>query len=464
MKALPSFNHSLHSRKIVMLDAVNAPKNIARKDAARAKAKCAGAVSPSKLGQPRLSAAQRLVRRHFVALGLLAGLTAAGQVAVQCAMHAPPSSGQAAALAARQEALGQHVLVGALAIQASETPAQRTAWEADLRDTAQMWKQEAAALPPLRSGAAAAPHQQAMLDAAQGLLAALPPDSSRQKVDVSRFLTPLFQHQKAYDGVMDAAAGEYSRQAAAHGAALREMQAGLCLLTLLMLSALGLLAKSPKSGAVPQLVAQLDEMEEKRSEMDAALSEADRQIAQMRQTLENLSTVDALTGLQNHRAFQEQLDRELGRALRHNQPLSLLLLDIDKFKAYNDSYGHNDGDQALKIVAGLLGETARASDIPARYGGKEFALILTETDMMGAVVLGERLRQAVASADGLQRPLTASIGIATLTPSVFSVAAFLAQADRALSHAKSDGRNRVSHAHRLPEALEDEAPTYARAA
>ena len=442
-----------------MLDAVNAPKDIAR-----AKAKSAGAASPAKSGQPRLPAARRLVRRHFLALGLLAGLSLAGQAAMQGAMHTPQSGAAAAALAARQEALGQHVMVGALAIQASETPAQRTAWAADLRDTAQLWQQGAAALPPVRGGIDAAPHQKAMLDAAQGLLAALPPDSSRQRVDMSRFLTPLFQHQKAYNAGMDAAATQYSRQEAAHLTALRGMQAGLCLLTLLALSALGLLAVRPKFGAVPQMVAMLTDTEEKRSEMDAALSEADRQIAQMRQTLENLSAVDALTGLQNHRAFQEQLDRELGRALRHNQPLSLLLLDVDMFKAYNDSYGHNEGDQALKIVAGLLGETARASDIPARYGGKEFALILTETDMMGAVVLGERLRQAVAAADGLQRPLTASIGITTLTPSVFSVAAFLAQADRALAHAKSDGRNRVSHAHRIPEALEDEAPSYARAA
>jgi diguanylate cyclase (GGDEF)-like protein len=184
----------------------------------------------------------------------------------------------------------------------------------------------------------------------------------------------------------------------------------------------------------------------------------------MRETLENLSTVDALTSLKNHRAFHEQLDREMGRALRHGHPLSLLLLDIDRFKAYNDSYSHTEGDQALKIVSELLKETARTSDIPARYGGEEFAIILTETDMMGAVVLGERLRQAVASADGLQRPLTASIGIATLTPNIFSVPALIAQADRALCHAKGDGRNRVSHAHRIPAPLEDEAPAYARAA
>ena len=444
-----------------MIDAVNAPKNIAvskAKPAAAARSKAAQA----KTTQP---GARRLVRWHLTALGLLAGWSVTGQIAVQCVMHAPQADVPAVAQAARQEALGQHLVVGALAIQASETPQQRTAWEADLRDTAQLWKQSAAGLPQTDAAAKlAAPHQQAMLDAAQGLLAALPPDNSRQKTDVSRYLTPLFQHQKAYDAGMDAVIGQYSRAAAAHLAFLREVQAGLCALMLLALTAAGLLASKPKSGAVSQTVAALTEMEEKRSEMDAALSEADRQIAQMRQTLENLSMVDALTGLKNHRAFQEQLDRELGRALRHNQPLSLLLLDVDKFKSYNDSFSHVEGDQALRIISDVVKETARASDIPARYGGKEFAIILTETDMMGAVVLGERLRQAVASADGLQRPLTASIGVATLTPNIFSVAAFIAQADRALCHAKGDGRNRVSHAHRIPAPLEDEAPVYARAA
>ena len=443
-----------------MINAVNAPRNIAlsKKKSAASASKAAQA----KTTQPH---AQRLVRWHLTALGLLAGLSVTGQIAVQCAMHTPQADVPVVAQAARQEALGQHLVVGALAIQASDTPQQRTGWEADLRDTAQLWKQSAAALPPTGAAAAlAAPHQQAMLDAASGLLAALPPEGSREKTDVSRYLTPLFQHQKAYDAGMDAVVAEDSRTAAAHLAFLRELQAGLCALTLLALTAIGLLASKPKSGAVPQTVAALIEMEEKRSEMDAALSEADRQIGQMRQTLENLSTVDALTGLKNHRAFQEQLDQELGRALRHNQPLSLLLLDVDKFKSYNDSFSHVEGDQALRIISAVVKETARASDVPARYGGKEFAIILTETDMMGAVVLGERLRQAVASADGLQRPLTASVGIATLTPNVFSVAAFIAQADRALCHAKGDGRNRVSHAHRIPAPLEDEAPVYAKAA
>ncbi|MGI4790633.1 MAG: diguanylate cyclase [Janthinobacterium lividum] len=415
------------------------------------------------------SGTRQLIRWHLAVLGILATVSVGGQIAMQSVLHPPKADTSITAQTAEQQTLSQRVLLTALAIQASETPAQRTTWEANLRETADRWQQSTQTLP--RSSAAvtthlaqAAPAQQAMLDAAHNLLAALPPDTSTQKVDLSRYLTPLFQNQKSYADAMNAAEADYSREAATHLALLKWVQGGLCAVTLLLLIAFALAATRPGRGIVGRTISELIEMEEKKREMDASLSEADRQIAEMRETLGNLSTVDALTGLKNHRAFQEQLDREMGRALRHGHPLSLLLLDIDQFKSYNDSYSHTEGDQALKLVSDLLKETARTSDIPARYGGEEFAIILTETDMMGAVVLGERLRQAVASADGLQRPLTASIGIATLTPSIFSVPAMIAQADRALCHAKGDGRNRVSHAHRIPAPLEDEAPVYARAA
>ena len=436
--------------------AKSAPMTIAKTKTAKTKAATAKAAAP----QP---AAKRLVRGHLAALGLVAGLSFAGQVAVQTSLVRPGADAPTAALAQRQETFSRQLVSSALGVQTAQTPAQRVFWENSLRDTANGWKPSAATLP--RSGSAvtkllgeASADQSAMLAAANSLLASLPPDTSREKADVAPYVTPLLRGQVAYTTDMDAVSAAYQTEAAAHAALPKGLSAGLCLLTLLTLGALGLRASRPEAVAV------LVEMEEKKKEQDAALGEADRQIAEMRRTLENLSTIDALTGLQNHRAFQEQLDREMGRALRHGQPLSLLLLDVDKFKSYNDSYGHTDGDQALKLIADILKETARTSDIPARYGGKEFALILTETDMMGAVVLGERLRQAVASADGLQRPLTASIGLATLNGSIFSASALIAQADRALCHAKGDGRNRVSHAHRIPAPLEDEAPTYARAA
>ena len=435
-----------------MLDAASASKRMPMTKIAKAKAVPAVPTSGAKL----------LVRRHLAAFGVLAGLSVLGQAAVLTALHAPNADAPAAALAQKQQAECRHLVSSAQAVQLAQTPAQRTFWGNDLRNASDGWKLSSQTLPHsstvAKSLEEANSTQTAMLDSAKNLLAALPPDGSVQKTDLTPYLTPLVSSQAAYAASMDTVAAGYQASAAGHLTLLRELSAGFGLLTLLLLTGFG------ASAARPEAISGLVALEEKNREQDAALGEADKQIAEMRRTLENLSTIDALTGLQNHRAFQERLDREMGRALRHGQPLSLLLLDVDKFKSYNDSYSHTEGDQALKMIAGLIAETARASDIPARYGGKEFAIILTETDMMGAVVVGERLRQAVASADGLQRPLTASIGIATLNGNIFSAPALIAQADRALCHAKGDGRNRVSHAHRIPSPLEDEAPVYARAA
>ncbi|MDQ2798568.1 MAG: GGDEF domain-containing protein [Armatimonadota bacterium] len=257
-----------------------------------------------------------------------------------------------------------------------------------------------------------------------------------------------------------AVAGQAVIQSASHKQDMMEW--GLTALTLLALLAQGASVFSP--GSVRRALDAQRNMEAHMTDRDAALAEADKQMTEMRNLLANLVTVDTLTGLKNHRAFQEQLDVELGRALRHDRPLSLLLIDVDRFKSYNESYGHPNGDRALKRIAGIMKENARTSDIPARFGGEEFAVILTETDMMGAVVIGERLRQAISGGDGLHRPLTASIGIATLAPGMCGAPDLIAQADRALCAAKGDGRNRVSHAHQLP-ATEDRAKSlYAHAA
>ena len=427
----------------------------------------------TRTAKPKAAVAQsgvrRLVRWHLTALGLLAALLLAGQIAVQVTLRVPSADVSMAAQASRQRRMGDRLVLSALAVQAAQTPAQRTVWANTLRSTAESLAQPAvspAQTDPALAGhlAAANSPRQAMLDAAHGLLAALPPETSAQKTDLSAYIAPLLANQGPYQSAMKAVTEDTRRVSAVHLAEIRGIEIGFCGMMLTACALLGFLGSLPGRSGVSQTVAALQTLEEKKVELDAALGEADRQIAEMRQTLANLSTIDALTGLKNHRAFQEQMEREMNRAHRHGQPLSLLLLDVDQFKTYNESYSHTQGDQALKRLADLLKEKARTTDIPARYGGKEFAVILTETDMMGAVVLGERLRQAIASADGLQRPLTASIGIATLTPHIVSVAALIAQADRALCHAKGDGRNRVSHAHHLPAPLDDEAPVHARAA
>jgi diguanylate cyclase (GGDEF)-like protein len=122
--------------------------------------------------------------------------------------------------------------------------------------------------------------------------------------------------------------------------------------------------------------------------------------------LERLATTDGLTGLKNHRAFQELLANEYARATRYKKPLSLVMLDVDHFKGFNDSFGHPAGDVVLKRVASLLQENARTTDVAARYGGEEFALLLPETGPRGAAMTADRILQAIARDAWELRPVT----------------------------------------------------------
>lgn len=161
--------------------------------------------------------------------------------------------------------------------------------------------------------------------------------------------------------------------------------------------------------------------------------------------LEALATTDGLTGLKNRRTFDQRLEEEFLRARRYNAPLSLLLLDVDKFKQYNDSFGHPAGDEVLKGVATILDEGVRATDIAARYGGEEFALILTGTEAPGAMILAERLRQKIEGKEWPNREVTASIGVATFRSEMRVRGEMTAAADAALYASKEAGRNRVTH-------------------
>ena len=153
-----------------------------------------------------------------------------------------------------------------------------------------------------------------------------------------------------------------------------------------------------------------------------------------------LSLTDSLTGLENRRAFDKELSRAVSEAARRDAPLSLLLIDVDKFKSYNDAFGHPAGDEALRRVAQLLVAQARRSDRVARYGGEEFAVILPDTALAGAHVLAERYRRAVESSTWSQRGITVSIGVAARTQDE-SGADLVAAADAALYRAKAEGRN-----------------------
>ncbi len=157
-----------------------------------------------------------------------------------------------------------------------------------------------------------------------------------------------------------------------------------------------------------------------------------------------LSQIDGLTGLSNHGHFYKTLEREIERARRYERGLSLAMIDIDHFKAFNDRNGHRAGDQALVAVARIIGDRSRAHDIVARYGGEEFAVILPETGIEGAHVFGEKLRTAVegVSLDG-EEPLTISVGVAGFGMHITATSQLVDAADAELYRAKSLGRNRT---------------------
>ena len=176
-----------------------------------------------------------------------------------------------------------------------------------------------------------------------------------------------------------------------------------------------------------------------------SLEKQQKALLEANEKLEKLATHDALTGIKNRRAFEEKLDEEWSRARRYGTPLSVVMLDVDKFKLYNDSFGHPAGDEVLRRVARVLMSGVRGTDFLARYGGEEFVLILPNTDADGAMILARRLRQKIESAPWIERQVTASLGVSTLQIEHKAAADLLSAADGALYHSKENGRNRVTH-------------------
>ena len=172
------------------------------------------------------------------------------------------------------------------------------------------------------------------------------------------------------------------------------------------------------------------------------LKERQEQLQRLNQQLASLATTDGLTGLYNYRAFNDKLDEEIRRARRHCHPLSLVLCDIDNFKQFNDHFGHLDGDERLRFFARVLREGSRASDFVARYGGEEFAMILVNTDVLGASRYAEGLRQRLNEDDG-DHSIKASFGCVELLPSDSKREDLIARADECLYAAKRQGKNRV---------------------
>lgn len=161
--------------------------------------------------------------------------------------------------------------------------------------------------------------------------------------------------------------------------------------------------------------------------------------------LELQATTDSLTGLKNYRAFQERLIDEFLRSVRYKKPLSLMILDLDHFKQFNDKFGHSTGNHILKRVAALLQSTARETDFVARFGGEEFAILLPDTELHGALEAAERMRAAIAATEWQECPVTISIGVASPDQVNNSPEALIDAADKALYLSKAAGRNQVRH-------------------
>jgi len=196
--------------------------------------------------------------------------------------------------------------------------------------------------------------------------------------------------------------------------------------------------------------------EEKLLEYLAAQAAVSIENTDLHQTVQRQAVTDELTGLWNVRQLHDVMDHEVERARRFEGSLGLAMLDIDDFKAVNDTYGHQQGDQVLAAVAGVLRDLSRDIDTPARYGGEEMAVVLPGTDSEGAAQLAERMREAieglsVTRVDGAgQLTITASFGVASIPVSAVDKDSLIAAADSALYRAKRAGKNRVERADTVP--------------
>jgi diguanylate cyclase (GGDEF)-like protein len=197
------------------------------------------------------------------------------------------------------------------------------------------------------------------------------------------------------------------------------------------------------SGEVAYLTQVFNDMVKHLREGREQLSAVNEALRVKNEELGRLSVTDQLTGLFNRRRLMEELGGEVLRSKRHEHAFSILVMDVDHFKKFNDAYGHLAGDRVLAGVGDVLRETTREIDCPARYGGEEFVAVLPETKLAAAVDVAERIRETLATRIFEGRRVTLSIGVAEYPVHGETAEALIAAADAALYQAKHEGRNRV---------------------
>ncbi|MCC6333816.1 MAG: diguanylate cyclase [Myxococcales bacterium] len=188
-------------------------------------------------------------------------------------------------------------------------------------------------------------------------------------------------------------------------------------------------------------------LQHERENLEHVVAERTRELQELNARLGRLAVTDGLTGVYNHRRFQEAISAELLRSERHKRPMGVLMIDVDFFKKVNDAMGHPAGDELLRRMAEVLSSDLRQTDLIARYGGEEFAVVLPETTKSEALQVGERMRVAVEERINQGTPwptkVTVSIGVATYPEDGKTTEQLIASADQAMYIAKRQGRNRV---------------------
>lgn len=214
-------------------------------------------------------------------------------------------------------------------------------------------------------------------------------------------------------------------------------------------------SKEDMEKIVANMMAQTQKMVQENKQLEGKLNESSSAMMSLQEEIETVrkeAMTDGLTGLPNRKRFDMEIERQVKIARDEEKDMAMLIMDIDFFKSFNDTHGHQVGDQVLRLVARTLHDTVKGKDLPARYGGEEFCVILPDTDLRGAEIVGNAIREAVAGKEMLNRTTGEKLGRVTVSAGAAQLAAkekpnkLIERADAALYQAKDNGRNRVEKA------------------